>query len=127
MSFFQPGLRLGFQPGAGTHELYLDNGFQSASSGGDGFNDLVASANYQYNFSPGARPRPYLTAGFGTINQHVSSSFGGGESTTSGTGGGGFGIRHWVADDRGSLRLELRYDRIGESNNADIGKGACSA
>ena len=119
---FQPGFRFGIQPGAGTHELYLDTGLLSLSGGGDSFRALVASANYQYNFSHAARTRPYLTAGFGLLNQHVSSSFGGSASATSGIGGGGVGIRQWLAGDQGSLRFEARYDRIGRSKHDEIGK-----
>jgi hypothetical protein len=89
---FQPGLRLGVLPGNGTHEVYLDTGLLS------------------------------LTAGVGLIHASFASDFGGDESATSAMFGGGGGVRQWIASDSGSLRFELRYDRVTEGGDGFIEK-----
>ena len=115
---FQPGFRLGFQPGGETHEVFLDLGFLSVASGGVTERIFQPSVNYQYNFAGKTKTRPYVTAGFGMFNEHFTGETG----ETSGMGGGGLGIRQWIAEDHGSLRLEVRYDRIGWSSNGAIAK-----
>jgi hypothetical protein len=120
---FQPGIRVGFQPGGTTHELFLDTGLLSLSSGGSTERLLQASVNYQYNFSSKSKTRPYLTAGLGFFNEHSSGENG----ETSGLGGGGIGIRQWVAEDHGALRLEVRYDHLGWSSHGAIGKAGLTS
>jgi hypothetical protein len=119
---FQPGLRLGVLPGNGTHEVYLDTGLLSLSGGGSRNTEIQASGNYQVNFLPGARTQPYLTAGVGLIHASFASDFGGDESATSAMFGGGGGVRQWIASDSGSLRFELRYDRVTEGGDGFIEK-----
>jgi hypothetical protein len=115
MDFFQPGLRFGVLPGSGKSEAYLATGFMHAS--GDAFGssvrNTVATANYQANFPSHSRTRAYFTIGGGLINLRLSSN----RSETSALAGGGFGVRHWLAGDRGTIPFEARYDRIGRGSN----------
>lgn len=114
-AFFQPAFRLGYLPGGETHEVYLDAGMLSLSGGGDTQRLTTAMLNYQFNFKSASKTHPYVTAGIGLYNDHVS-----GGGMTSGLGGAGLGVRHWVAEDHGSIRLEARFDRLGESKIFDF-------
>jgi hypothetical protein len=118
---FMPGLRLGLRGESGNDEGYLDSGLLLLSGGGFTETHLQNSLNYQHNFGSAGRPRPYLTAGGGMILASFDSDFPG-STVVSPIFGGGVGMQFPVAEDHGSIRLELRYDRIleGESNGADI-------
>jgi lipid A 3-O-deacylase PagL len=104
----RPGLRVGFTDEAMDHEPYLDLGFDQQSSGGESFRATRLGANYQYNFHE-ATVRPYVTAGAGIYGVH-----GPGVSSTSLTFGGGAGIGIPVSGGAGRLRVEGRYDHLGE-------------
>ena len=58
---------------------------------------------------------PFVNAGVGLIRQ-------GGDAltTTTKSYGGGIGVRHVVAKDRGTVRIEVRGDFLGE--NQDLGQ-----
>lgn len=105
----QPGLRFGFTNDARRDEFHLDTGLSIISGGGDSFTTLQLTGNYQHAFGDATRSQPYITAGLGT--NLVS---GGGSSASSFVVGAGVGQRVWVADGHGSVRFELRFDRLGE-------------
>lgn len=107
----QPGLRLGIRPSNEHHEVYLNSGVIYTSRGGNTGHMIEATANYQYNFSPADAASAYFTAGGGLLAVGGSSE----SSSTSGLFGAGLGTRFRVAEGHGSLRAELRYDRLGES------------
>lgn len=105
----QPGLRFGFTNDARRDEFHLDTGLSMISGGGDSFTTLQLTGNYQHAFGDATKSQPYLTAGLGT-----NLVTGGGSSASSFVVGGGVGQRIWVADGHGSVRFELRFDRLGE-------------
>jgi hypothetical protein len=108
----EPGLRVGLRPADPHHELYLNSGLIHQSSNGSSSHVIEATINYQYNFQPEEATSAYATVGGGLL------SFGGssGSGATSGLFGGGLGVRVRVADGHGSLRVEARFDRLGESD-----------
>jgi hypothetical protein len=108
----EPGLRVGFRPADPHHELYLNSGLIHQSSSGSNSHVIEATVNYQYNFLPESATSGYATLGGGLLSIGGSS----GSGATSGLFGGGLGVRVRVADGYGSLRVEARYDRLGESD-----------
>lgn len=111
---FQPGLRFGATDEKMRNGLYFDLGF-SLLGGGGTFHAIEAIANYQYAFPSEKLSSPYLTFGAGAISIGSSSSFGGGAGSTSLVLGGGLGVRTKLESGHGALRLEVRVDRIVES------------
>jgi hypothetical protein len=106
----QPGLRFGFTNDAHRDEFHLDTGLSIISGNGDSFTTLQITGNYQHAFGGAdTKSQPYVTAGLGT-----NLVTGGGTSVNALVLGGGVGQRLWVADGHGSVRFELRFDRIGE-------------
>src|SRR5262245_4385383 len=100
----QPGLRIGFLSEDGVEDFYFDTGLMVVSSS----NVWALTANYQRNLTRSATA-PYLTVGAGF--RTYSDGYG---QETGPLVGGGLGVIHRVADDHGTLRLELRLDVLDE-------------
>ena len=119
-----PGLRFGFTREKPNHEVFLDTGLKYSSTKNAKTNRaFTATANYQYNFSKGGSAAPYLTAGGGlelvgekdeTDPDNVSDV-----SAISGVFGGGVGVRHKMGNGHGTLRAEVRFDRLTEGADQD--------
>jgi hypothetical protein len=103
----QPGLRLGFPGESGMDDFYFDTGFVVLESS----SLWSLTLNYQRNLAHSATA-PYLTVGGGFRTE--STDGGGGDTGT--LLGGGFGVIHRLADDHGTLRLELRLDVLNDPN-----------
>jgi len=113
---YQPGIRFSYTGEARTHEGFLDTGFYRLSGGGESASFTILSGNYQYNFATDERTRPFLTAGAGLYWMSFGSDFGGDEDDTTFLWGGGLGLRHWVSENHGAIRVEARYDLIEEGD-----------
>ena len=113
----RPGLRIGFAGEAIEHEGFLDASYDAQFVDEFDVHALRLGANYQYNFSPGASMRPYLTAGIGILNIGGDFGFVGSVGATSLTYGGGVGLGFPVRDNAGRLRIEARADRIDEGED----------
>ena len=112
----RPGLRIGYAGEALKHEGFLDTSYDAQYIDEFDVHAMRLGANYQYNFSPGASMRPYLTAGIGILN--VGGDFGfDSVGATSLTYGGGVGLGFPVSDNAGRLRVEARADRIDEGED----------
>ncbi|HEU4333777.1 MAG TPA: outer membrane beta-barrel protein [Candidatus Eisenbacteria bacterium] len=118
-SSLRPGLRIGYAGQAMTHEGYLDLSYDSQSADGDDVHAMRLAANYQYNFGANSSVKPYVTLGAGLFNFGYDTGFGS-VGATAATFGGGIGMGMPVSDDRGRLRWELRYDRLGEGEDGGI-------
>ena len=103
----EPGLRIGFPGEAGMDDFYFDTGFVVLESS----SLWSLTANYQRNLMH-STTAPYLTVGGGFRTE--STDFGGSDTGT--LVGGGFGVIHRLADDHGTLRLELRLDVLNDPN-----------
>jgi Outer membrane protein beta-barrel domain len=112
----RPGLRIGYAGEALQHEGFLDASYDAQYIDDFDIHAMRLGANYQYNFSPGASMRPYLTAGVGILN--LGGDFGfASVGATSLTYGGGVGLGFPVSDNAGRLRVEARADRIDEGED----------
>jgi opacity protein-like surface antigen len=116
----QPGMRFGYvftdKP---QHELFVDTGLLFYSTENYSNNAFELTGNYQWNMVPNAVLMPYATAGFGFLfqsNKYGDETYG----ATSALFGLGFGVRRTIASGAGSLRAELRFDRITEAKDGDI-------
>ena len=120
-----PGLRVGFTGANPQHEFYFDTGlFMSSTKDGISTSDFSASANYQYNFGSSGSVAPYFTVGAGLLFDRFKNDTPPPPSVelsaTSGIFGGGLGIRHKMGNGHGTLRAEVRYDRITEGKDQNI-------
>lgn len=108
-----PGMRFGFTNDARQEEFHLDSGLSLISGSGDSFTSLQITGNFQHAFRPRSQgSQPFITLGAG-----ANLLSGGGTSVSSLVMGLGIGQRVWVADEHGSVRFELRYDRVGEAKD----------
>ena len=106
-----PGLRFGIAPEGSAFEVFFDTGLSRAALKDASFSTFQLSANLQYNFSNGST-HPYVDVGAGLsrisdndfvfTNQHAAAP----------TFGAGFGVRHRLHHGYGTLRAEVRYDRL---------------
>jgi len=115
----QPGLRVGYAFDEPRHELYADIGVLLYSTESYTNNALELTANYQWNFAPERSLSPFATAGFGFLFQRNEL----GNVDASGTAavfGLGVGLRRAIADRAGSLRGELRFDRMTEAKDGSV-------
>jgi hypothetical protein len=110
--FFQPGLRAGFTGTNSPHEFYLDTGVSDLD--GD-VTRILLTGNYQYNFASKTSTSFYLTGGLGFANVSIAD-----RGATSLMVGAGAGARFQVANGHGSIRTELRYDRVAEGDDGGI-------
>jgi hypothetical protein len=109
-----PGMRFGFTNDARQEEFHLDGGLGLISGGGDSFTSLQITGNFQHAFRPMSQGnQPFITLGAG-----ANLLSGGSSTVTSLVMGIGIGQRVWVADQHGSVRFELRYDRVGEAKES---------
>ena len=113
-----PGLRLGFIGESPHHQFYIDSGLSMISTDGADLNTMQFSGNYQFNFGRGST-QPYLTAGGGFVNFN-SEDFLFDESVTTAVFGAGLGVQHRLGHGRGSLRAEVRLDRVIEDDDGVI-------
>lgn len=115
----QPGLRVGYALDNPRHELFVDTGVLFYSTDTFTNNALEMTGNYQWNFGPDRVLAPYLTTGFGFLFQ--SNELGSTDvSGTSAVLGVGLGIRRSIANRAGSLRAELRFDRMTEAKDGAV-------
>ncbi|HEY6572271.1 MAG TPA: hypothetical protein VI198_03040 [Candidatus Eisenbacteria bacterium] len=113
---FQPGMRLGVTGGSRFSEGYLDLGMFFLDEAVGSRRDLQASLNYQRNLSPQSTTTLYFTAGGGLVHRGDDSGTAS-VSATSGTFGGGVGVRNEISNGFGSLRVEARVDRVLEASD----------
>ncbi len=100
-----PGIRFGFTGGTGAHEGYVDS--SAAIFGDDRLRWVLATANYQYAFTPLSEKTAYLTFGGGLMYRGVQN-----DGTAGGVLGAGFGMRQRVSRGYGTFRGELRVDWV---------------
>ena len=100
-----PGIRFGFTGGTGAHEGYVDS--SAAIFGDDRLRWVLATANYQYAFTPLSEKTAYLTFGGGLLYRGVQN-----DGTAGGVLGAGFGMRQRVSRGYGTFRGELRVDWV---------------
>jgi hypothetical protein len=108
----QPGLRLSFLGSKGLDEIYLDSSMSIISQSGESFSMFVGTVNYQRNFAPPEGTGAYVTAGLGI----AVLSFDGFDSSNP-ILGAGLGVRRGLAHGNGSLRGEIRLDRLFEDDD----------
>jgi hypothetical protein len=116
---FQPGLRVGRALESPRHELFADTGLLLYSTESFSSNAFELTGNYQWNLAPDRDTGPYLTTGFGFLVQSVevgSTRVGG----TSAIFGFGVGLRRMIAERAGSVRAELRLDRVTEARDDGV-------
>lgn len=115
----QPGMRVGFAFDQPQHELFVDAGLLLYSTENFSNNALEIAGNYQWNLSPASTMVPFLTAGFGFLSQ--SSKLGASSvGATSAVIGVGAGVWRTIAGRAGSLRAELRFDRVTEAKDGNV-------
>ena len=107
----RPGLRISGIGASGGPEVYLDAGVTMFSYEGDSYHSMVGTLNYQHNLSPANSTSPFVTLGAGI--GHIGIFAGSGETIF--LVGAGVGVRHWLAHRHGATRIELRYDRMEQS------------
>lgn len=106
-----PGLRLGIADAERREEFHLDAGLAVVGGGGETYTTLQLQGDYQHSFGSKETGQPYLTAGIG-----IDELSGGGDSFNRWRFGFGVGHRQFVAGGHGSVRGELRYDRVPEKS-----------
>jgi Outer membrane protein beta-barrel domain len=113
---FQPGIRIGYAKEQSPHEFYADTGLLDAN--GD-FHTFLLTGNYQYNFASQTSTNFYLTGGLGLANVgfDVGPTDVGATSLLFGVGGG---ARFRVSDGHGTIRAEVRYDRVTEGDDEGV-------
>lgn len=118
-----PGLRIGFVGDNPQHEFFIDTGLFIASAKNFSSSNFSASANYQYNFSSTASVAPYVTGGAGVVFDRSKDETGTitvETSATAGIFGGGLGIRHKMGNGHGTMRAEVRFDRVTEGKDGVV-------
>lgn len=116
-----PGLRVGFTGASPQHEIYFDTGLNYTTEKDIGTTRaFTGTANYQYNFGSSGSMAPYLTGGVGLISaglkdETISPAFDVGAMSV--VYGGGVGIRHKMGNGNGTLRAEVRFDRVSEGTD----------
>lgn len=108
-----PGFRLGIAPQESPVEFFLDMGFLSADLDGASFTAFQLGGNVQYNFS-NAPTHPYVTVGAGMSRVGSEDFLFSNEHAVAPTFGAGLGLRHRLSHGFGTLRAEIRYDRLVE-------------
>ena len=116
-----PGLRFGFA-GTGPHEFYLDTGLNySSTKDVTTVRSFVATANYQYNFGSSGNLSPYLTGGAGFVMTGFKDETDPDDvldlSANGAVFGAGVGIRHKMGNGNGTMRAEVRFDRVTEGTD----------
>jgi len=102
---FQPGLRIGgFVDEDRRHEIFADTGVSWLSGDGFTFTSIQLMGGYQHCFSAGPEA-PYVNIGVGML--HIG---GDDDSINAMVVGGGFGVRHVLANGHGAVRGEFRLD-----------------
>ena len=107
----EPGIRLGFTGESRTHEFFIDSGMLFLSESSISLHIFQISGNYQYNFTSGPSPSPYVNAGAGFYNVGDDT-----DSYTLSSLGGGVGLQFHVADGHGTVRSEFRFDHFGSDD-----------
>jgi hypothetical protein len=111
----EPGVRLGFAGENRAHEFFIDSGMLLLSESGFSLHSFQLTGNYQYNFTPGTSPSPYVTAGAGLFNVGDDT-----DSSTVPSLGGGLGLQFHVAGGHGTIRSELRFDHFGSDETRGV-------
>jgi hypothetical protein len=106
-----PGLRFGIAPQGSPAEFFFDTGFMNANLNGNSFTVFQLSGNVQYNFSNGTT-HPYVAAGAGLSRISDDDFLFSSEDAIAPTFGAGLGVRHRLSHGFGTLRAEIRYDRL---------------
>lgn len=112
----RPGFRLGVADESRRNEMFLDAGASVLSSNHEVYRSATVTGNFQFSLKQEGSLTNYITLGGGVSTQGFSA-----RTSTHGVFGGGLGLRRMVAGDHGSLRAELRVDRIaGEMTLAGV-------
>lgn len=115
--YVAPGMRVSFAPeGNSPHMVYLDTSLLMISVSGDDQSYTTFIGNYQYNWPVGGNTGPYLTAGAGAFLYRISG--GGDVNATSAIFGGGVGVRHKMGNGHGTVRAEVRYDKLSKGEDS---------
>jgi len=122
---FQPGIRIGMVKEKSPTEFYIDTGLSIFDGGSSSSSAFELTGNFQYNFDAEAAKTtsPYVTAGIGIVTASFDSGSGSGGfdvGATSAIFGFGGGLRHRVAGGHGTIRTELRYDRVTEGDDGSV-------
>jgi hypothetical protein len=123
-SGMMPGMRVGFAGENPQHEFFIDTALDLTSiEDVVSTRDFIVTGNYQYNFPSQSNLGFYVTggAGFDLIGAKDESPGGTAEiSATSAIFGGGVGLRHKMGNGHGTMRAEVRYDRISEGEDSGV-------
>lgn len=110
-----PGLRIGFRGDDPRHQFFVDNGLFFFTTQGSGFAAFQVVGNYQYVFS-GKATSPFVAGGAGLVGIS-GDSFISSDTSLSPIVGAGVGIQHRFAHGGGTVRAEIRVDRVMESED----------
>lgn len=119
-SDFSPGMRFGFTGENPAHEVFIDTGLRLFSTGDLSSRDLILSGNFQYNFGSSGSNHPFVTGGLGVYVSGLKNDdplIAIDESATSVIYGLGVGMRHKMGHGNGTMRAELRFDRMAEGED----------
>jgi len=106
----RPGFRVGVADEHRNHEIFMDVGATVLKSSYEVYRSVTVTGNYQHSLKQEGSVTQYVTLGGGLTTQGVSA-----RTDTRAVYGGGLGIRQTVADDHGSVRVELRVERIADA------------
>ena len=106
-----PGLRIGIAPADSPLEFFFDTGLMRASFEDGSFSVFQLGANVQYDFANGGT-HPYVAAGLGLERASSDDFLFSNDDAVAPTFGVGLGVRHRLKHGFGTLRAELRYDRL---------------
>jgi len=106
-----PGLRIGIAPGDARAEIFFDTGFSRAALKDASFSTFQLSANFQYNFS-NASTHPFIDVGAGVSRISDNDFAFTNDHAAAPTFGAGLGVRHRLHHGYGTVRAEVRYDRL---------------
>ena len=104
---YQPGFRIGYGNPSRVHEVTLDAGALVIGEEGSTVSLILGTIGYQYAFGRSATSNPIANVGLGFLREGSALAAG-----TNPTLGVGVGWRRVLRDQRGDLRVELRYDYL---------------
>src|ERR1051325_9851357 len=102
---YQPGFRLGYGDGRHAREACLEGGALVVDEVGSMVTIALGSLGYQYVLKQQSDSSPYANVGAGILSEGS-----GGRHGSSLLVGAGLGMRRVVHDERGTIRVEARYD-----------------
>lgn len=111
----QPGFRIGYRLPGGRWEVLADAGLETVRRSGTMSADettLEAMPQVQANIAEWRGWSPFVNAGVGVLHETAFITYGASYVVTRPVFGAGAGARRSVSDGHGSVRIELRYDRV---------------